>query len=223
MAKHVRELPPSLTEVAPHLTSTPKLVLLVRKVLSKSPDDRPQTAGELLRMFEDVRRELGLVIPSTTTSGGVSLAPTPRKKTSSLTWYVSLAAACVAFIGIGWLAKSVRSSDRTDRAQTERGLTEAVGADKVGAQQPTISAEPTAAVVPPVAPPPIAKPQSASGNVVGDPGALPSAGARPAPPKPGVSIRSAKTAPSAAPSRTPPSRRDSGADEALDSAFSARH
>lgn len=113
MAKHVRELPPSLTEIAPHLASLPKLVALVRKVLAKSADDRPQTAGEMLRQFEDVRRELGLVLPSTTTSGGVSLAPSAvRRRSSNLAWYLSLGAACLGFIGIGWIAKGAASGTR---------------------------------------------------------------------------------------------------------------
>jgi serine/threonine protein kinase len=116
MAKHVRELPPSLTVVAPHLSSAPRLVALVRRVLSKSPEDRPQTAGEFLRGLDGVRRELGLTTTTTTTAGAISVPAAVRRRRSGLRWYLLLsAAACLGFIGLGWLARSHRSLGESDR------------------------------------------------------------------------------------------------------------
>ena len=107
MAKHVRELPPSLTSVAPHLSSAPRLVALVRRVLSKSPEDRPQSAGEFLAALDGVRRELGILTATTTAAGTVSVPASVRRRRSGTRWYLLLsAAACLGFIGLGWLART---------------------------------------------------------------------------------------------------------------------
>jgi serine/threonine-protein kinase len=117
MAKHVRELPPSLTVVAPHLSSAPRLVALVRRVLSKSPEDRPQTAGDFLRSLEGVRRDLGLVTMTTTATGALALPAAVRRRRSGFRWYLLLsAAACLGFIGLGWLARTHSSHERREAA-----------------------------------------------------------------------------------------------------------
>ncbi|TFH66299.1 MAG: serine/threonine-protein kinase, partial [Gemmatimonadales bacterium] len=51
LAKHLNETSPSLATVRPDLS--PGVVLLVRKLLSKVPADRYQSATELLRVLED--------------------------------------------------------------------------------------------------------------------------------------------------------------------------
>ncbi len=150
MAKHVRELPPSLTVVAPHLSSAPRLVALVRRVLSKSPEDRPQSAGEFLRSLDGVRRELGLVTTTTTAAGVISVPAAVRRRRSGVRWYLLLsAAACLGLIGLGWLARS-HSSLRETRVAAAPVVAEPTphrgAASRVATTAGEIASEPSAQV-----------------------------------------------------------------------------
>ena len=48
MARHVREQPPAFSDVAPDALIPPRVEALVRRALSKRPEDRPQSAGEFI-------------------------------------------------------------------------------------------------------------------------------------------------------------------------------
>ncbi len=110
MAKHMRELPPSLTDRAPHLASAPELVSAVRVALSKSPEDRPQTAGEFLRRLEEAIQPGASCRPSvlsTTAAGAVGLThrSTKRPTRPDTAWWSLAVAACGVSLGLGWAAQ----------------------------------------------------------------------------------------------------------------------
>lgn len=84
MARHIKDEPPPLSEVARDAGIPSGIEAVVRRALAKSPDDRPQTAEqmslELEQAVELTRAQVSGVQPATVVSVAVPEAPAPRRR-----------------------------------------------------------------------------------------------------------------------------------------------
>jgi serine/threonine-protein kinase len=83
--KHLVEQPPLPTRRRPDAKVSPAMERLIMKALSKSPDDRPQTAEQFRAELQAIEKERRAGVPTTSRRGpsAPSLPPVPRKATPS--------------------------------------------------------------------------------------------------------------------------------------------
>jgi len=110
LLQHQDQSPPNLSELRPDIPKT--VAQLVRHMLAKSPEQRPQTPAELVATCNDILLELGLQPPQ-------SLLPLPMipRALSSSAWRIHLpwAIPLAALLAIGGGSSAIR----WDRKQVE--------------------------------------------------------------------------------------------------------
>ena len=108
--QHVHKEPQSLAEIRPDLP--PELVAIIQKMMAKKPEDRYQTAGEIVRDVNRLRESLNLgtiaaVSISSSFLGGAATHPWPETmQRSQGTWRTALFGlvifALVGGVVLGW-------------------------------------------------------------------------------------------------------------------------
>lgn len=182
MARHIKEAPPRLSEVAPAGRISPALERVVIKALEKDPAARFQTAEEFSRALEGA---LGDALATGSHSTSWVATPGPTRQRSRTVWILAaLATAALVVPTALWL--TLRSSGTTEAAsapavQPERALPPATAVEteeaaldpsELASEQPAPSASAantTAAQAKPKTPPkPVAAPPAAVKRKTGD-------------------------------------------------------
>lgn len=182
MARHIKEAPPRLSEVAPAGRISPALERVVIKALEKDPAARFQTAEEFSRALEGA---LGDALATGSHSTSWVATPGPTRQRSRTVWILAaLATAALVVPTALWL--TLRSSGTTEAAsapavQPERAVPAATAVEteeaaldpsELASEQPAPSASAantTAAQAKPKTPPkPVAAPPAAVKRKTGD-------------------------------------------------------
>lgn len=93
MARHIKDPPPPLGEVAPDVDIPPSIERLVRRSLEKAPADRPQSAEEFLALLDEAVEEAGSV-----GGGALTSLPPPREPSRARRVWVFAAATGVVLV-----------------------------------------------------------------------------------------------------------------------------
>ncbi len=134
MARHIKDQPPPLGEIAPELELPPGLERVLRRSLEKVPSERPQSAEAFIALIDAAVEEAG------SAASGVHLTsvPPPREEPRSRrTWpvvmvlaLVALAAASLVLVRPSSTPKVApaesRSLQKPQRGVNVRGVREAV-------------------------------------------------------------------------------------------------
>ncbi|MEZ4374111.1 MAG: protein kinase [Polyangiaceae bacterium] len=175
MARHIKEAPPRLSEVAPAGRINPGLERVVNKALEKDPAARFQSAEEFSRALEGA---LGDALATGSHSTSWVATPGPSRPRSRTVWILAAVAVAAIVIPTGlWLA--VRSTPSTEAAAAPATLEpapvvtaagtalasapedEAVNPDQLEAEasaEASASAQPSPQTKPKAAPKPVSAP-----------------------------------------------------------------
>jgi serine/threonine protein kinase len=109
MARHIKDTPPPLSEIAPGVEIPPSLERVLRRALEKDPSERPQSAEAFIAMIDVAVEEAG------SAASGVHLTSLPPPRATSKSPRVWVALLAVALFAIASVAIVVlRASSKVE-------------------------------------------------------------------------------------------------------------